>query len=331
MPVLLQVKDLRTSLFTQVGEVKAVDGVSFDIDSGEALGVVGESGCGKSVTALSIMRLVPNPPGHIVGGQMVFDRRDLLKLSDQEMRRVRGKDIAMIFQDPMTSLNPVLTIRRQITESLQLHMGMNAGQARERAIELLKMVGIPSPKQRINDYPHQFSGGMRQRVMIAIALACSPRLIIADEPTTALDVTIQAQIVDLVKHLRRELGTAVMWITHDLGIVAGLCDRVVVMYAGHIVESAPVRELYANPSHPYTLGLLRSIPRLDQERRTKLVPIDGFPPDLIDLPAVCAFRTRCAHIGDACQEGVPPLRLVGPDHYVACWVDVKARTPALSA
>jgi oligopeptide transport system ATP-binding protein len=331
MTGLLQVKNLRTTFFTHGGEVKAVDGVSFDIHPGEALGVVGESGCGKSVTALSIVRLVPHPPGRIVGGQIIFDGRDLLKLNDQQMRHVRDKEIAMIFQDPMTSLNPVLTIRRQITESLELHMGLNANQARDRAIELLKMVGIPSPEQRINDYPHQFSGGMRQRVMIAIALACSPRLIIADEPTTALDVTIQAQIVDLVRHLRKELGTAVMWITHDLGIVAGLCDNVVVMYAGHIVESAPVRELYANPSHPYTLGLLRSVPRLDQERRTKLVPIEGVPPDLIDPPPGCAFCPRCVYAVDACRREAPMLRPIGPSHQIACWFDVKAHVEPLSA
>jgi len=331
MSAVLQVVDLRTSFFTSDGEVKAVNGISFVIHQGEALGIVGESGCGKSVTALSIMRLVPDPPGKIIGGQILFDGRDLLKLTAQEIRRVRGRDVGIVFQDPMTSLNPVLTVRRQISESLELHLGMTSQQAKQRSIDLLKTVGIPSPSERIDDYPHQFSGGMRQRVMIAIALACSPRLIIADEPTTALDVTIQAQIVDLVKKLRKELGTAVMWITHDLGIVAHLCDRVMVMYAGHIVESAPVRGLYAKPSHPYTLGLLHSIPRIDGKRHAKLVPIDGMPPDLIDPPQGCSFMPRCTFARETCENQPPELRQVGPDHFVACWVDVGAGQPSLSS
>lgn len=299
--------------------VKAVDGVSFDIAEGEALGIVGESGCGKSVTALSIMRLIPSPPGKIEGGEVFFEGKNLLDLDNGEMRRVRGKRIAMIFQDPMTSLNPVLSINRQICEVLRLHEGLSRHEARSKAIDLLQIVGIPSAEERIDDYPHQFSGGMRQRVMIAIALACGPRLIIADEPTTALDVTIQAQIIDLVKALRRELRSAVMWITHDLGVVAGLCDRVAVMYAGHVVEVAPVRRLYANPRHPYTLGLLRSIPRLDESRKAKLVPIDGLPPDLIDMASGCPFADRCNLARETCLRERPPLRSVEPAHLSACW------------
>ncbi|MBI4317221.1 MAG: ABC transporter ATP-binding protein [Chloroflexi bacterium] len=331
MAALLQVKDLRTYFFTQDGVVKAVDGVSFDIRQGEALGVVGESGCGKSVTALSIMRLVPHPPGRTVSGEIFFDGKNLLTLSDEQMRRVRGKEVAMIFQDPMTSLNPVLTVGRQISESLELHLKMSGTQARKRTIELLGMVGIPSAEQRVADYPHQFSGGMRQRVMIAMALACNPRMLIADEPTTALDVTIQAQIIDLVKRLRKELGTAVMWITHDLGVVAGMCDKVVVMYAGHVAESAPVRELYERPSHPYTLGLLRSIPRLDEERKAKLVPIEGLPPDLINVPPGCPFAPRCPYVKEVCRQTMPSLRVVGPGHEIACWVDVPQSAAARSA
>lgn len=322
MSALLEVKNLKTYFFIRDGQVKAVDDVSYEVHEGEAVGIVGESGCGKSVSALSIMRLVASPPGKTVGGQVLFDGGDLLKLSDEEMRRIRGNKLAMIFQDPMTSLNPVLTVSRQITESLQLHLGMSLTQARRRAIDLLKMVGIPSPEQRVDDYPHQFSGGMRQRVMIAMALACNPKLIIADEPTTALDVTIQAQIIDLVKRLRRELGMAVIWITHDLGVVAGMCNRVIVMYAGHVVESARVRDLYARPSHPYTLGLLRSVPRLDEERKTKLVPIDGLPPDLVNPRPGCLFVPRCSFVKDICWQASPELRTVGPDHQVACWVDV---------
>ena len=319
---LLQVKNLRTHFHTRDGVVKAVDGISFDLYEGEALGIVGESGSGKSVSALSIMRLIPRPPGVITADGIFFEGRNLMDLDDEGMRRVRGAKIAMIFQDPMTSLNPVLTISRQIGEALELHLGMTSQQARKRSIELLQMVGIPLAKERVDDYPHQFSGGMRQRVMIAMALSCNPRLLIADEPTTALDVTIQAQIIDLVKRLRRETGAAVMWITHDLGIVAGLCDRVNVMYAGRIVESAPVREIYYRPSHGYTLGLLRSVPRLDEERKTRLIPIDGVPPDLIDLPALCPFLPRCRFAEDVCQREAPPLREVGPGHSTACWVDV---------
>ncbi|MCS6844870.1 MAG: ABC transporter ATP-binding protein [Caldilineales bacterium] len=322
MGALLEVKDLRTQFFTQDGVVHAVNGISYTVDEGETLGIVGESGCGKSVGVMSLIRLIPSPPGKVVGGEVWFEGRDLLKLSDEEIRQVRGNRIAMIFQDPMTSLNPVLTIGRQITEALELHLGMTKQQARERAIELLKLVGIPGAEHRINDYPHQFSGGMRQRVMIAMGLSCNPQLLIADEPTTALDVTIQAQIVDLVKKLKREIGMAMIWITHDLGVVAGLADRVIVMYAGFIVEEAPVKELYANPRHPYTIGLLGSLPRLDEERPERLRSIEGLPPDLIDLPPGCPFYARCAYRIERCKAENPPLETVGRGHKVACWVDV---------
>jgi oligopeptide transport system ATP-binding protein len=268
------------------------------------------------------MRLIPQPPGKIVDGEVLFEERDLLKISDDEVRQVRGNKIAMIFQDPMTSLNPVLTIGRQISEALELHMHMSRDQATKRSAELLKMVGIPEAERRLNDYPHQFSGGMRQRAMIAMALACNPQLLIADEPTTALDVTIQAQIVELVKRLRDEIGMAIIWITHDLGVVAGLADRVMVMYSGYVVEEAPVKELYANPRHPYTLGLLRSIPRLDETRKEKLQPIEGLPPDLIDLPVGCPFAPRCAYVREVCRAEMPKLEPVAPGHRIACWVDV---------
>jgi len=319
---LLSVRNLKTQFRTQDGVVKAVDGVSFDIAKGETLGVVGESGCGKSVTALSIMRLIPEPPGRIVDGEIVFDGQDLLKLKDDQMRRVRGRRIAMIFQDPMTSLNPVLTISRQLTEGMELHLKMGRKAARERAIELLDMVGIPAARARIDDYPHQFSGGMRQRVMIAMALSCNPELLIADEPTTALDVTIQAQIIDLIRKLSADFGTAVMFISHNLGVVAGLCDRINVMYAGHIVETAETEELFAHSKHPYTLGLLRSIPRLDEERREKLVPIEGLPPDLIAPPPGCPFAPRCVYKVERSETECPELRLVRAGHQVACHVDI---------
>ena len=322
MAKLLEVKGLRTQFFTQDGVVNAVNGISYTLDEGETLGIVGESGCGKSVGVMSLIRLIPSPPGKIVGGEVLFDGQDLLKMSDNEIRSVRGNKIGMIFQDPMTSLNPVLTIGRQITEALQLHLGMNKAQARARAVELLELVGIPSAADRLDDYPHQFSGGMRQRVMIAIGLSCNPRLLIADEPTTALDVTIQAQIVDLVKKLRDELGMAIIWITHDLGVVAGLADRMVVMYAGMIVEEANVKELYANPRHPYTLGLLGSLPRLDQVRNEKLESIEGLPPDLIALPKGCPFYARCKYRIDKCKTENPSLQSVEVGHRIACWIDV---------
>src|SRR5688572_18249040 len=284
---LLDVQGLETTFKTPEGVVHAVNGVSFGLKEGETLGVVGESGCGKSVTMLSILGLIATPPGKVEAGKAEFFGQDLLKMSKDEIRAVRGAQISMVFQDPMTSLNPVLTVGRQLEEPLMLHVGMSREQASDRAAELLAMVGIPRPKDRLNDYPHQFSGGMRQRVMIAMGLSCSPQVLIADEPTTALDVTIQAQIIELVKRLRDEIGMAIIWITHDLGIVAGLADRVMVMYAGCIVEEAPVRDLYENPRHPYTLGLLGSLPRLDAERPEKLLSIEGLPPDLIDYPKGC--------------------------------------------
>jgi oligopeptide transport system ATP-binding protein len=320
---LLAVRDLKTHFFTADGVLRAVDGVSFDVRAGEALGIVGESGCGKSVTALSILRLVPDPPGKIVGGEILFEGRDILQCTEAEMRSLRGDHIAMIFQDPMTSLNPVLPIGRQVGEALRLHKGLGADAARKRAVELLEMVGIPSPDSRLSDYPHQFSGGMRQRAMIAMALACEPQVVIADEPTTALDVTVQAQIIDLVKELRTTLNTAIIWITHDLGVVAGLCNNMVVMYAGHVVEEAPVAELYANPSHPYTFGLLQSLPRLDDDDRTRLVPIEGLPPDLTELTEACDFWPRCAHAQEICQTRRPALRSVAPSHAIACWLEVE--------
>ena len=323
MAALLQVKDLKTQFFTQDGVVNAVNGVSFDLYEEETLGIVGESGSGKSVTALSLMGLIPQPPGKITNGEVLFKGRDLVGLPENEMRKIRGKEIAMIFQDPMTSLNPVLTISRQIGEALQLHMDMDKAAARKRTIELLKLVGIPSAADRIDDYPHQFSGGMRQRVMIAMALSCNPKLLIADEPTTALDVTIQAQILDLIKRLKREFGTAVMMITHDLGVVAGMCDRVQVMYAGHLVEQASVEQLYADPRHPYTLGLIRSVPRLDEARKERLEPIPGLPPDLVNVPPGCPFYPRCSFHMPVCLEQRPLLRPVDGAHTAACWADIK--------
>jgi oligopeptide transport system ATP-binding protein len=319
MEPLLDVKGLKTQFFTQDGVVRAVDDVSFDIMPGETLGIVGESGCGKSITAMSIMRLIPTPPGKIVQGEILFKGEDIITMSDEEVRHIRGNEIAMIFQDPMTSLNPVLSINRQLGETLELHMGMNKSQARRRAIELLEMVGIPEAEDRVNQYPHQFSGGMRQRVMIAMALSCNPSLLIADEPTTALDVTIQAQILDLMKTLQAEHDTAVMLITHDLGVVAGMSDRINVMYAGHVVESATAEELFANPRHPYTVGLLNSIPRLDSEVREKLDPIRGLPPDLIDLPDLCPFVPRCDFAREKCEQQNPPLMDVNAAHRSACW------------
>jgi oligopeptide transport system ATP-binding protein len=319
MEPLLDVRNLKTQFFTQDGVVRAVDDVSFDIMPGETLGVVGESGCGKSITAMSIMRLIPSPPGKIVQGQILFKGEDIVTMSDEEIRHIRGNEIAMIFQDPMTSLNPVLSINKQLGETLELHMGMNKTQARRRAIELLEMVGIPEAEDRVNQYPHQFSGGMRQRVMIAMALSCNPSLLIADEPTTALDVTIQAQILDLMKTLQAEHNTAVMLITHDLGVVAGMSDRINVMYAGHVVETATADELFANPRHPYTVGLLNSIPRLDSEIKEKLDPIRGLPPDLIDLPDLCPFVPRCDFAREQCEQKNPPLLDVNAAHRSACW------------
>jgi oligopeptide transport system ATP-binding protein len=319
MATLLEVRDLKTYFFTREGVVKAVDGVSYALEEGETLGLVGESGCGKSVSALSIMRLVPDPPGKTVGGEVIFDGRDLLKLSDPEIRRVRGKQIAMVYQEPMTSLNPVLTIERQLTESLELHLGMNKLAARREAVRRLEQVGIPDPERRLRQYPHQFSGGMLQRVMIAIALSCNPKLIIADEPTTALDVTIQAQILDLMKALSREYGVSLLIITHNLGVVARYADRVNIMYAGKIIERGTARDIYRSPSHPYTLGLLNSVPRLDLPTKDKLDPIEGQPPDLMHLPAGCAFRARCRFAIERCAAETPALRSVGAGHFSACF------------
>jgi oligopeptide transport system ATP-binding protein len=328
MSALMEVKDLTTRFHTEDGTVFAVNGVSYQIEEGETLGIVGESGCGKSVHALSIMRLIPIPPGEIAKGEVNFMGRNLLELNADDMRDVRGAQIAMVFQDPMTSLNPVLTIGSQITEALQLHLGLDKTAAKERAAELLGLVGIPNAKERLNDYPHQFSGGMRQRVMIAIALSCNPQLLIADEPTTALDVTIQAQIIDLVRKLRDAIGMAIIWITHDLGIVAGLAQRVIVMYAGFIVEKASVEDLYADPRHPYTLGLLGSLPRVDRDRQERLTSILGLPPDLIGLPPGCPFAPRCPFVIERCHVENPPLTRVGPHHEAACWVDVNQRKQA---
>jgi len=317
---LLEVKNLKTHFETRSGVVRAVDDVSWDVGESETVALVGESGCGKSVSALSIMRLVAGPAGRIVAGQILFKGRDLLRLSEEEMRRVRGREIGMIFQEPMTSLNPVLTIGRQLTEGLEIHLGLAPPEARRRAAELLGMVGIPDPERRLRQYPHQFSGGMRQRMMIAMAVACHPSLILADEPTTALDVTIQAQILELMKDLSRRFGVAMLIITHNLGVVARYADRVNVMYAGRIIERGTARELYANPRHPYTLGLLRSVPRLDEPRRARLDPIEGQPPDLTRLPSGCAFTPRCAFSVARCRVEIPPLRAVnGGGHVSACW------------
>ena len=320
MTPLLEVRNLKTYLHTSQGIVRAVDGVSYRVEAGETVALVGESGCGKTMSALSIMRLVPKPQGSIVDGEIRFEGRDLLTLSEEEMRRIRGQEIAMIFQEPMTSLNPVLTIGRQITETLEAHDSVSKDEAKKRAVELLQLVGIPDPQRRFSDYPHHLSGGMRQRVMIAIALSCNPKLILADEPTTALDVTIQAQILELMRKLSDEFGVALMIITHNLGVVARYADRVHVMYAGKIIESADAREIYQNPRHPYTLGLLRSVPRLDQPRKGKLDPIEGQPPDLWNLPGGCSFRPRCRFSIEKCAQEVPPLREIGNDHRSACWV-----------
>ncbi len=330
----MEVKDLVTRFYTQEGTVYAVNNVSYKLNEGETLGVVGESGSGKSVHALSIMRLIPSPPGKIENGEVIFQGRDLLKISNDEMRLVRGAEIAMIFQDPMTSLNPVLTIGTQITEALKLHMGMNNKQADERAAELLTMVGIPDATRRLKSYPHQFSGGMRQRVMIAMALSCNPKLLIADEPTTALDVTIQAQIIELVKRLKDQFSMAIIWISHDLGVVAGLSDTVQVMYGGRVVERGSVVDVFKDTRHPYTLGLLRSLPRHDMRQGDKkLTQIEGAPPDMRNPPKGCPFFPRCTnHIAGKCDEEMPPL-IPGPesnaDHLKACWIDVRSGEPML--
>lgn len=322
---LLEIKNLTTRFYTEEGVVKAVNGISYTLGEGDTLGVVGESGCGKSVHALSIMRLVPSPPGKIEKGEVLFRGQNLLALSESEMRKVRGAEIAMIFQDAMTSLNPVKTVGFQIVEALKLHQGMDKKQARARAAELLFMVGIPEAAERLDDYPHQFSGGMRQRAMIAMGLSCNPSLLIADEPTTALDVTIQAQIIELVKRLQYDLGMAVIWITHDLGVVAGLAKRVNVMYAGYIIESGPIKAIYGNPHHPYTVGLLGSLPDPNEAPGTKLFSIQGEPPDLVALPEGCPFAPRCTYKVERCQYELPQLEEIEADHKVACWKKEKVR------
>ena len=319
MAKLLEINNLSTYFFTQDGVVKAVDDISYELQEGEVLGVVGESGCGKSVHALSIMRLVPTPPGRTVSGEVIFEGEDLLTMDDAEMRNIRGNRIAMVFQEPMTSLNPVLTIGRQLTETLELHQGMTGQQARTRAAELLQTVGIPDAERRLVDYPHQFSGGMRQRVMIAMALSCNPRLIIADEPTTALDVTIQAQILELMQQLARDFGTAMIIITHNLGVVARYADNVNVMYAGKIIETGSAEEIYHNPRHPYTLALLNSVPRLDANERIRLDAIEGLPPDLVNLPEGCSFAPRCKYVFEQCLDETPVLNEAAQAHNSACW------------
>ena len=319
MTHLLEVQELVTRFYTQDGIVHAVNGITFALEEGESMAIVGESGSGKSVTALSIMGLVPSPPGLVTNGKILFKAKDLVQLPGREMRQVRGQEIAMIFQDPMTSLNPLLTVGRQIMEMLALHMGMSNAEARTRTVELLALVGIPNAAERLNDYPHQFSGGQRQRVMIAMALSCNPSLLIADEPTTALDVTIQAQIIALIQRLKAEFKMSIIWITHDLGVVAGLVDRVAVMYAGNMVEIAPVRALYNKTSHPYTLGLLQSLPKIDDKEQQRLIPIQGRPPDLLEDITYCPFAERCRFVIDKCRSEKPPLMLSGSYHYSACW------------
>ena len=325
MESLLNIENLSTYFFTRAGVVKAVDDISYTVGEGEVVGIVGESGCGKSASVLSIMRLIPNPPGRTVGGKILFSPGnggqpvDLRTFSEREMQKIRGNNVSMVFQDPMTSLNPVLTIGWQLREPLQIHLGMNKREARDRSVELLQMVNIPSPENRLDDYPHQFSGGMRQRVMIAMAIACNPKLLIADEPTTALDVTIQAQILELMQRLQSELGMSVIIITHDLGVVGEVCDRVIVMYAGEIVESAPVDELFDNPKHPYTQGLLRSVPKMGETVKERIAPIEGVPPDMTALPPGCRFAPRCTHRFAQCEND-PPLKQVSADHACACYL-----------
>lgn len=317
----LDVKDLKTYFYTKEGVVKAVDGLSYHVNKGECVGLVGESACGKSVSSMSILRLIPYPPGIIVGGQILFKGEDLLQASEERMREIRGNQIAMVFQEPTTSLNPVLTVGRQISESLELHRKMDKEAAQAESIKLLQLVGIPDPDKRIKDHPHQFSGGMQQRIMIAMALSCNPELLIADEPTTSLDVTVQAQLLEILANLRSEYGTSVIIITHNLGVVARYVDRVNVMYAGNLVETAPTDIIYAAPKHPYTLGLLASVPRLDSPRKETLRVIKGLPPNLAQLPKGCPFSPRCDYAMDRCREERPPLEEVGKDHYRTCFYD----------
>jgi len=325
--VVLSVDNVVTRFNTAEGTVHAVNGVSFELRAGELLGVVGESGCGKSVTMMSLVKLVPMPPAKIVEGSAVFDGKDLIQMDLEELQKIRGGQIGFIFQDPMTSLNPVLTVGYQLTEALRLHKKLSKKAARARAVEILELVGIPLAEKRLDDFPHQFSGGMRQRVMIAIALSCDPKVLIADEPTTALDVTIQAQILDLVKRLRQELGMAIVWVTHDLGVVASLADRVMVMYSGFVVERADVKRLYAEPKHPYTMALLATLPELEGERATRLESIEGQPPDQLRSPTSCPFAPRCAYAFDRCTQENPLLKGVSLGHEVACWWDVQEDRP----
>ncbi|MBS4537000.1 ABC transporter ATP-binding protein [Clostridium sp. D2Q-11] len=318
--VLLDVKDLRVSFDTYAGEVQAVRGVSFYVNKGEALAIVGESGCGKSVTAQSTMQLIPMPPGRIKDGSVMFNGKDLTKLTDRQMESVRGSEISMIFQDPMTSLNPTMKVGKQIMEGLIKHQRMSKSEAKKKAIEMLDVVGIPNPDKRVEQYPHEFSGGMRQRAMIAIALACNPKLLIADEPTTALDVTIQAQILDLMKGLQRDFDTSIILITHDLGVVADMAQRVVVMYAGKVIESGTLDEIFYDGQHPYTWGLLNSVPRLDTNAKEKLIPIEGTPPDLFSPPKGCPFAARCDYAMPICREEMPEETFLTEDHFVKCWL-----------
>ncbi|MBP6469237.1 MAG: ABC transporter ATP-binding protein [Chloroflexi bacterium] len=324
---LLEVSDLKVQFHTPEGTVHAVNGISYTIHQGEVVAVVGESGCGKSVSMMSILGLIPIPPGEIVNGRAAWQGQDLLVMAEDDLEQVRGGAIGMIFQDPMTSLNPVLTIERQLTEALRKHYSMNLEQARSRGVELMDLVGIPDAERRLRQYPHQFSGGMRQRVMIAMMLACNPSLLIADEPTTALDVTIQAQIVDLVVRMREKLGMAMIWITHDLGVVAGMADRVIVMYAGYIIEEAEVDDLYERPQHPYTTALLGALPRVDRRRADRLNSIPGAPPNLLVKPHGCPFAPRCPMVIERCLSDMPPLLSVAAQHKTACWVNVSTGEP----
>jgi len=321
--VILQVQDLKTYFVVDEGTVKAVDGVSFDLHTGETLGIVGESGSGKSVTNLSIINLIPTPPGRIAGGKVLFHGKDLLQMPQSEIREIRGNKISMIFQDPMTSLNPFLRISTQMIETIVLHQKLSKEEAKAKAIEMLKLAGIPAPEKRIDQYPHQFSGGMRQRVMIAMGLSCNPEILIADEPTSALDVTIQAQILELMQELTRKLGTAVILITHSLGVVAGMCDTICVMYAGRIVERGRTEEIFESPRHPYTMGLIRSVPRLDQETKNRLYSIPGQPPNVIDLPDCCPFYPRCDKVKDICKKKYPPVVQFENGQSASCWLYAK--------
>ena len=324
---ILEVNNLRTRFHIAEGTVHAVNGISFHLNSSETLAVVGESGCGKSVTMMSVMGLIPIPPGEIASGEALYQQKNLLMLPESEMEHIRGREIAMVFQDPMTALNPVLSVGRQLGEPLRVHMGMDKASITQRSIDLLEQVGIPDPKQRLGEFPHQFSGGQRQRLMIAMALACSPSILIADEPTTALDVTIQAQIIELVQQIRMQMNMAVIWITHDLGVVAGLAERVMVMYAGFIVEEAGVDDLFDDPRHPYTQALLSALPRVDRRRDKRLRSIPGAPPNLLVEPKGCPFAARCEWVIDRCREEMPPLVEISHYHTAACWVDVTNGLP----